>query len=312
MKIHCLGSETQEFNSLFSRFVISPLKKGQSLTIANSLRRVLLSDLQGLAIAGMFIEEVDHEFSTITDVKEDVIDILLNLKQIILKGSLSEPTFCHLSYKGPGIITAKDIELPDGITLVEPNQYIASVDTTRVIEMRFLINSGVGYTINSSGDEVPENFLGTDPIYMPVTKVNYFIENLDDLISTTNLESLILEIFTDGSITPAEALSASSNILQTIFSHLQPTDFPVQENIIVEENLEEEEEEDDDLLDNISIEQLGLSVRASKCLKRASIYTLADLLQYSREDLLGFKNFGQKSANEVCSTLKKKTGLTLD
>ena len=132
------------------------------------------------------------------------------------------------------------------------------------------------------------------------------------MISTTNLESLILEIFTDGSITPAEALSASSNILQTIFSHLQPTDFPVQENIIVEENLEEEEEEDDDLLDNISIEQLGLSVRASKCLKRASIYTLADLLQYSREDLLGFKNFGQKSANEVCSTLKKKTGLTLD
>ena len=311
MKIHCLGSETQEFNSLFSRFVIGPLKKGQSLTIANPLRRVLLSDLQGLAIAALFIEEVDHEFSTITDVKEDVIDIILNLKQIILKGSLSEPTFCYLSYKGPGIITAKDIELPDGVALVEPNQYIASVDTTRVIEMRFLINSGVGYTINSTGDQLPENFLGTDPVYMPVTKVNYFVENLDDLSTTTNLESLILEIFTNGSITPAEALSASSNILQTIFSHLQPTDFPVQEDIIVEEDLEEEEEEYD-LLDNIFIDQLDLSVRASKCLERASIHTLADLLQYSRKDLLGLKNFGQKSADEVCSTLKKKTGLILD
>ena len=125
MKIQCLQSKTQEVNTLFSRFVIGPLKKGQGLTIGNALRRVLLSDLQGLAISGVRIADVNHEFSTISGLKEDVIDILLNLKQIVLKGYLKDSTLSRLVYHGPGIITAKDIELPEGITLVEPNQYIA-------------------------------------------------------------------------------------------------------------------------------------------------------------------------------------------
>jgi DNA-directed RNA polymerase subunit alpha len=306
LQIQCLQSKTQEVNTLFSRFAIGPLKKGQGLTIGNALRRVLLSDLQGLAIAGVRIADVNHEFSTIPDVKEDVIDILLNLKQVVLKGSIKEATLSRLAYHGPGIITAKDIELPDEITLVEPNQYIASINTNKVVEMEFVIKSGEGYCINNLSNIVPEGFLAIDAVYMPVTKVNFFIETSGNM-TTANLESLILEVYTNGSITPTEAVSASSEILQTIFGSLRLTDFPLQTQPLIDETLKKEK---DNKFENILIEELELSVRAFNCLKRANIHTLADLLKYSQDDLLEFKNFGQKSADEVCLSLNKKFGKT--
>ena len=307
LQIQCLQSKTQEVNTLFSRFAIGPLKKGQGLTIGNALRRVLLSDLPGLAIAGVRIADVNHEFSTIPDVKEDVIDILLNLKQIVLKGGLPESTLSRLVYHGPGIITAKDIELPDEITLVEPNQYIASVNTSKTIEMEFLIKNGEGYSLGSTSNFVPEGFLAIDAVYMPVTKVNFFIETSGNNISS-NLESLILEVYTNGSITPTEAVSAAAESLQTIFNSLKLTDFPLQTQTVVEENLDNTKEDE---LENILIEELELSVRAFNCLKRANIHTLPDLLKYSQDDLLEFKNFGQKSADEVCLNLERKFGKTL-
>ena len=307
LQIQCLQSKTQEVNTLFSRFVIGPLKKGQGLTVGNALRRVLLSDLQGLAIAGVRIADVNHEFSTIPDVKEDVIDILLNLKQIVLKGNIVESSLSRLAYHGPGIITAKDIELPGEITLVEPNQYIASVNTNKTIEMEFLLKNGEGYTMSNSSNHVPEGFLAIDAVYMPVKKVNFFIETSSNNIAT-GLESLILEVYTNGSITPTEAVSAASEILQTIFGSLTLTNLPIQPKTIVEDELKQEK---DNELDNIMIEELELSVRAFNCLKRANIHTLPDLLKYSKEDLLEFKNFGQKSADEVCVNLEKKFGKTL-
>ena len=307
LQIQCLQSKTQEVNTLFSRFVIGPLKKGQGLTVGNALRRVLLSDLQGLAIAGVRIADVNHEFSTIPDVKEDVIDILLNLKQIVLKGNIVESSLSRLAYHGPGIITAKDIELPGEITLVEPNQYIASVNTNKTIEMEFLLKNGEGYTMSNSSNQVPEGFLAIDAVYMPVKKVNFFIETSSNNIAT-GLESLILEVYTNGSITPTEAVSAASEILQTIFGSLTLTILPIQPKTIVEDELKQEK---DNELDNIMIEELELSVRAFNCLKRANIHTLPDLLKYSKEDLLEFKNFGQKSADEVCVNLEKKFGKTL-
>lgn len=307
LQIQCLQSKTQEVNTLFSRFVIGPLKKGQGLTVGNALRRVLLSDLQGLAIAGVRIADVNHEFSMIPDVKEDVIDILLNLKQIVLKGNIAESSLSRLVYHGPGIITAKDIELPSEITLIEPNQYIASVNTSKTVEMEFLLKRGEGYTMSNSSNQVPEGFLAIDAVYMPVKKVNFFIETSTNN-SATNLESLILEVYTNGSITPTEAVSAASEILQTLFGSLTLTNLPIQSKIIVEDELKQEK---DDELDNIMIEELELSVRAFNCLKRANIHTLPDLLKYSQEDLLEFKNFGQKSADEVCVNLEKKFGKTL-
>lgn len=305
LQIQCLQSKTQELNSLFSRFAIGPLKKGQGLTIGNALRRVLLSDLQGLAIAGVRIAEVNHEFSTISDIKEDVIDILLNLKQIVLKGSIKESTLARLVYYGPGIITAKDLELPEEISLVEPNQYIASVNASKTVEMEFLLRSGEGYSIGSSSNQVPEGFLAIDSVYMPVKKVNFFIETSNSI----DLESLILEVYTNGSITPTEAVSTASKMLQEIFESLKITDFPSQEKPILESEVKNDKEEE---LSNIMIEELELSVRAFNCLKRANIHTLFDLLKYSQEDLLEFKNFGQKSADEVCLNLKVKFGKVLN
>jgi DNA-directed RNA polymerase subunit alpha len=307
LQIQCLQSKTQEVNTLFSRFAIGPLKTGQGLTVGNALRRVLLSDLQGLAIVGVRIAEVSHEFSTIPDVKEDVIDILLHLKQIVLKGSLKEPTLSRLAYHGPGIITAKDIELPEEITLVEPNQYLASVNTSKTVEMEFLIKSGEGYSISNSSNQVPEGFIAIDAVYMPVKKVNFFIETSGNDISS-NLESLILEVYTDGSVTPTEAVSAAAETLQTIFSSLNLTDLSSHSKIVIDDELKKEKEDE---FDNILIEELELSVRAFNCLKRANIHTLQDLLKYSPDDLLEFKNFGQKSADEVCVNLEKKFGKTL-
>jgi DNA-directed RNA polymerase subunit alpha len=307
LQIQCLQSKTQEVNTLFSRFVIGPLKTGQGLTVGNALRRVLLSDLQGLAVAGVRVAGVSHEFSTILDVKEDVIDILLHLKQIVFKGSLKEPTLSRLAYHGPGIITAKDIELPEDITLVEPNQYIATVNTSKTVEMEFLIKSGEGYSITNTANQVPEGFIAIDAVYMPVKKVNFFIETSGNNISS-HLESLILEVYTDGSVTPKEAVSAAAETLQTIFSSLKLTDLPSHSKVVMDDELKEEQEDE---FNNILIEELELSVRAFNCLKRANIHTLQDLVKYSQDDLLEFKNFGQKSADEVCLNLEKKFGKTL-
>ena len=310
LQIQCLESQTKEVNNIFSRFAVGPLKKGQGLTIGNALRRVLLSDLQGLAIAGVRIADVSHEFSTIQDVKEDVIDILLNLKQISLKGNIDEPTLSRLTYHGPGIITAKDIELPTEIELIEPNQYIASVNTSKTVEMEFLIQSGEGYTLNTK-NQLSDGFLPIDAVYMPVKKVNFFIETSSDTVAS-NLETLILEVYTNGSINPMEALSSASELLQNIFKSLQVSDLPKQLGPIVDNNILNKNQDNNSEFDNVMIEELELSVRAYNCLKRANIHTLPDLLKYSQEDLLEFKNFGHKSADEVCLSLKTKFGKTLD
>jgi DNA-directed RNA polymerase subunit alpha len=241
LQIQCLQSETHEVNTLFSRFAIGPLKKGQGLTIGNALRRVLLSDLPGLAIVGVRITDVNHEFSTIPCVKEDVIDILLNLKQVVLKGILSEPTLARLSFQGPGIITAKDIELPSSISLVEPNQYIATVNSSKLIEIEILVNGGEGYVINTKNpNQVPEGFLALDAVFMPVNKVNFFIETASK-INSTQLESLILEVYTNGSITPTAAVSDAAQILQHLFGLLTETGLSQHEKSINDQTLRVEQ-----------------------------------------------------------------------
>ena len=217
LQIQCLNSKRLELNALFSRFVIGPLKKGQGLTIGNTLRRTLLSDLQSIAIAGVRIPSVNHEFSSIDGIKEDVVDILLNFKQIALKGSFQESELItRLTYQGPGIITAKSIELPEEITLVEPNQYIAMVTSDRLIEMEVLIKKGEGYSARVISNQLPDQFLAVDTIYIPVKRVNFFIEtgNSDN---NQNSESLILEIYTNGSITPTDAISKAAENLLTFF-----------------------------------------------------------------------------------------------
>jgi DNA-directed RNA polymerase subunit alpha len=302
-QIHCLESKTDKVNNLFSRFCIEPLNIGQGLTIGNALRRVLLSDLVGIAIIGVRIDGVNHEFSTIPNVKEDVIEILLNLKQIVFKGNIKEPVIARLFFQGPGIITAGDIELSDNLEIVEPRQYIASLTSSDSIEMEFLLEKGKSYSLSEKTiNNIPSGFLALDAIFMPVRKVNFFVETSRKNLSS-EIESLVLEVYTDGSITPTEAISSASEFLENIFQSLRLTDSPSKVSLVEKESQPE--------FNGIMIEELELSVRAYNCLKRANIHTLEDLLRYSQDDLLEFKNFGQKSADEVCDSLQVRFGKTL-
>jgi DNA-directed RNA polymerase subunit alpha len=307
-QVQCLNSTTNKATEFYSKYSIGPFLKGQSTTVGNALRRVLLTNLQGLAITGVRITEIDHEFSTISHVKEDVVDILLNLKQIILKGNITEPTLARLNVKEPGIIAASDIELPNNVALVDPRQYIATLTSVGNLEMELLIGSGQNYfTSGKLNYTIPERFLAVDAVFMPVTKVNFFVETSRSS-SIFELESLILEIWTNGSILPDDALSFSAEILENTFKLLKVTDTVLTIPSNIEPNLQEEKSEH---LDAIFIEELELSVRAYNCLKRADVHTLSDLLKYSAHDLLEFKNFGQKSADEVCSSLKDRFDLDL-
>jgi DNA-directed RNA polymerase subunit alpha len=307
-QVQCLQSTKNKTTELYSKYSIGPFIKGQSTTVGNALRRTLLSNLQGLAITGVRITGIDHEFSTIPNVKEDVIEILLNIKQIVLKGILNEPTLTRLNIKEPGIVISNNITLPDNISLVDPNQYIASLNSKGNLEMEFFITSGQNYLTSSKLDSIiPEGFLAVDSIFMPVKKVNFFVEtSLRDVSS--ELESLILEIWTNGSITPAEALSSSAEILENTFGILKITDTLLSSPTNIEIPVQEEKNEH---LETVFIEELELSVRAYNCLKRANVHTLSDLLQYSADDLLEFKNFGQKSADEVCDNLKRRFDINL-
>jgi len=307
-QVQCLECQTKSQTEIYSKYSIGPFIKGQSNTIGNALRRILLSNLQGIAITGVRITGVDHEFSTIPHVQEDVIDILLNLKQIIFTGSINEPIIARLSRKDEGIVTAKDIELLGNLNVVDPRQYIACLTKNSNLEMEFLISKGQNYiTSGKIGSLLPTGFLAVDAVFMPVKTVNFFVETSKNNLSA-ELESLILEISTNGSITPVEALSTGADILENTFGLFKITNTPT----IVEPNIELPKiKTESDQYENVFIEELELSVRAYNCLKRANVHTLADLLQYSSEELLEFKNFGQKSADEVCSNLKQRFNMDL-
>lgn len=241
-----------------STFTIGPLRSGQSFTIGTVLRRALLSDLEGVAIAGLRIEGVNHEFARLPGIKEDVIDILLNVKQIGLCGVLKEPyLLAKLMYTGPGFITAKDVELPDGISLLEPNQYIASVSDNKTVKMEFLIKRGRGYELGpvvapyelgplvSGASETGElsEFLATGAVYMPVKAVTFSVEPIVgvywDNVTSEESERLLLEVSTNGSITPAEAINAAIDTIRDFLKILKdrfvPTTIENSQNSQLEE-----------------------------------------------------------------------------
>ena len=207
-----------------------------------------------------------------------------------------------------GIITANKIGIPKEISFVDPDQYIATLTNKGQLEMEFLIAQGQNYVTSGNLDSVmPEGFLAVDAIFMPVKKVNFFVETSKSN-SASDLESLVFEIWTNGSISPAQALSVSAEILENTFGILKITDTLLAPTSNVDTSIQEEKGEH---LETIFIEELELSVRAYNCLKRANVHTLFDLLQYSADDLLEFKNFGQKSADEVCESLKRRFDMDL-
>ena len=307
ISIKCLKSEKVESGASYGQFMINSLKPGQGITIGNQLRRVLLSDLGGVAISAVRIAGVSHEFSTIPGVREDILEILLNLKGIVFKSNTENVQFGRLKVQGPAVITADLIQLPPDLKIVNPNHYIATISTANILEIEFKFEYGTGYQLSSQAFlEETDNYLQLDTIFMPVQKVDFKIENVYDT-SNNITERVFMDIWTNGSISPTEAFKSAAQIIIDLFTLLI--------------NNKDKNEEDPlevkprsisiEPYTNIAIEELQLSVRAYNCLKKAQINTVGDLLQYSPEKLQELKNFGRKSADEVFSTLKNKLGIIL-
>nr|YP_010196006.1 RNA polymerase subunit alpha [Gracilaria bursa-pastoris]UAD83403.1 RNA polymerase subunit alpha [Gracilaria bursa-pastoris] len=301
-QIECIESKIESNRQQYGRFVLEPLNKGQGITLGNSLRRTILSDLQGAAIVAVRIAGINHEFSTITGVREDVLEILLNLKEVVLKSYSDTPQIGRIRVQGPAIITTGLFELPPEIQIIDPQQYIATICNNTIFEMEFRVEKGSGYKLVNKGfDQKSIDFLQIDAIFMPATKFNYVVE--EKKISPTLIqEKLSLEVWTNGSLSPQEAISQGAQVLTNLFYPLTSLNFKSIDNV---ENEYEEE------INQVLIEELQLSVRAYNCLKRAQIHSISDLLDYSQDELLEIKNFGQKSAEEVIEALQNKLGIRL-
>ncbi len=301
-QVECIETTIEKDQSQYSKFVIEPLGRGQGTTVGNALRRVLLSNLGGAAMTAVRISGVSHEFATIPGVREDVLDILLNVKQIVLRSHSAQPQIGRLHVQGPAMVTAGHIDFNPDVEVINPNQYIATIAAGSTLEMEFRVEQGEGYRTfeRSQEDATAVDFLQIDAVFMPVRKVNYTVEATR---SPENLEQdrLQIEIWSNGSITPQEALSQAASMLVDLFNPLREINF---DSPGEEETIERPENQ-------VPIEELQLSVRAYNCLKRAQINSVADLLDYSQEDLLEIKNFGQKSAEEVVEALQQHLGITL-
>jgi DNA-directed RNA polymerase subunit alpha len=305
--IKCLKSETTESGSNYGQFLLDSLNPGQGVTIGTLLRRILLGNLGGTAVTAVRIAGATHEFSTLEGVREDILEILLNLKGIVFKNETQDLKLGRLKIQGPAVITADCLELPPGLEIVNPNHYIATISTSNILEMELQFEYGTGYKL--AGQKTQENsvdFLEVDAIFMPVQKVDFKVENPYSNKNQNN-ENLILDVWTNGSITSEEAIFQSSQLIINLFEQLlknkSKTDIELEEQSTTTISTETHM--------NISIEELQLSVRAYNCLKRAQINSIADLLKYSPEKLQEIKNFGQKSADEVFDALKNKLGITL-
>jgi len=305
--IKCLKSEKIESGARYGQFLINSLKPGQGITVGNLLRRVLLSDIGGTTITAVRIAGVRDEFSIIPGVREDVLEILLNLKGIVFQSKSTDTQFGRLKVKGPAVITANSIQGPSDLEIVNPNHYIATISTTGVLEIEFKFEYGTGYKLaGQTFCDKSEDFLQMDAIFMPIQKVDFKIENVYD---NTNYitERLFIDIWTNGSVSPEDAISSASEFIIDLFSSVLQNKFTQDANELEIANpiipLNPHT--------NIAIEELQLSVRAYNCLKRAQINTIGDLLEYSPEKLQELKNFGRKSADEVFATLKNKLGIVL-
>lgn len=301
-QVECVESDTGSDRSSYSKFVLEPLDRGQGITVGNALRRVLLSNIEGAAVTAVRIAGVSHEFMTVPGVREDVLDVLLNMKEVVLK-SYSAPHIGRLRIEGPVTITAGMFDLPQEVQVIDPDQYIATLSAGSTLEMEFRVEKGVGYrAIERSRDEGSAiDFLQIDAIFMPVRKVNYTIEDAR-VNGSVEKDRLILEVWTNGSLTPQEVLSQAADTLVGLFNPLREIDFAP---------IEDDDNDDIDPANQIPIEELQLSVRAYNCLKRAQINSVSDLLDYTQEELLEIKNFGAKSAEEVIQALQDRLGITL-
>jgi len=287
-------------NATRSKFVIEPLEPGFGYTIGNSLRRTLLSSIPGAAISSVRIEGVLHEFSTISKVTEDVTDIILNLKELVIRSEADEPVTVYLKAKGPGEVTAGDVAPPAGVEILNPDLHIATIGKGGSLEMEMTVERGVGYVMADKNKKPrdPIGVIPVDSIFSPVRRVSYTVENTR-VEQMTDRDRLILDVETNGSISPREALaSAGGTLLELVnlFSELA-------EATSVTVGPAEDESAPSDY--SITVEELNLSVRSYNCLKREGINSVGDLVGKSEAELMDIRNFGQKSIDEVKAKLEE-------
>jgi DNA-directed RNA polymerase subunit alpha len=287
---------------VFGRFKIEPLERGFGNTIGNALRRTLLSSIQGAAVTAVRIEGVLHEFSTIKGVKEDVTDVVLNLKQLIVKMHSDDPKFLHLDVTKKGEITAGDILEDPEIEILNKDLVLATCTEKTRLKMEILIGHGRGY-VPSEMHNLEDFQIGLIPMdsnFSPVTHANYFVKNTR-VAQRTDYDSLTLEITTNGSVTPEDALGFAAKILKDhMLLFIQFEEEPMEE---AAEEVDQEIERLKELLAR-SVEELELSVRSSNCLKAANLRTLGDLVRKTEGDMLKYRNFGRKSLKEIVDILE--------
>lgn len=288
--------KTIENSESFGQFVIEPLERGFGATLGNSLRRVLLSSLTGSAITAVKIDGVAHPFSTMEGISEDVLHILLNLKEVVIRSHSEQPKTIKLKAKGKGEVKAGDIEHDAEIEIINPDHVIANLDSSGKIDMEMVVNNGKAYVTadENKKNNLPVGFIPTDSIFSPVLKVNLSVEETR-VGQEINYDRLVLSIWTNGAIKPEEALKESAKILQRhvdLFIHLgEKVD-------ILGVDPDRKEEVPKSVID-MSIDDLELSARSLNCLQKAGVKTVGELISYSLSDLMKFKNFGSKSLDEV-------------
>lgn len=298
-----LEHDVETLTPLYGRFVAQPFERGFGTTIGNALRRVLLSSIEGAAVTAVRVENVLHEFSSLQGVVEDMTDVVLNLKQIPFRIHSRGSKTLFLEKKGPGIVTAADIQREADVEILDPKAHIATLSKEGSLKMEIRLKVGRGYVAadRNADPDLPLGYIPVDSIHSPVRRVNYHIEGAR-VGNVTDYDRLVLEIWTNGAVAPQEALSLASGLIAdhlAIFSEFETS--------VQEDEISAEPDVDPKLMEMLSkpIEELDLSVRSANCLKNANIRTLGDLVQRSEREMLSTKNFGRKSLDEIKDVLSQ-------
>lgn len=295
----------------YGRFVVEPLERGYGITLGNSLRRIMLSSLPGAAVSHVKIDGVVHEFSSIPGVKEDVTEIVMNIKSLAIKNTseTSEPKVAYIEFEGEGVVTAADIQTDPDIEILNPDQVIATLSgADSRLYMELTITKGRGYVSSDKNkkEDLPIGVIPVDSIYTPVERVNLTVQNTR-VGQITDFDKLTLDVYTNGTLAPDEAVSLAAKVLS---EHLNLF-IDLSENAKTAEVMVEKEDNEKEKVLEMNIDELELSVRSYNCLKRAGINTVEELTNRTAEDMMKVRNLGRKSLEEVLAKLKE-LGLQLN
>ncbi len=295
----------------YGRFVVEPLERGYGITLGNSLRRIMLSSLPGAAVSQVKIEGVLHEFSSIEGVKEDVTEIIMNIKSLAIRNNsdTNEPKTAYIEYEGEGVVKASDIQADQDIEILNPELPIATLcGKNAKLYMELTITKGRGYVSadKNKSEDLPIGVIAVDSIYTPVERVNVTVENTR-VGQITDFDKLTLDVYTNGTLVPDEAVSLAAKVLSEHLSLF----IDLSENAKTAEVMVEKEEDEKEKVLEMSIDELELSVRSYNCLKRAGINTVEELTNKTSEDMMKVRNLGRKSLEEVLAKLKE-LGLQLN